>query len=256
MQIAPHNRLQVRVDNRRGRALEFAELGTNFGRERNRRFRKNIAANFLDALLVRRIQKRKEQTHRNRFDALRLQIFHRAHNGIFVERMHHIAVRINTFVHFRAQKARHERFGRVHQKIVQPFVGTLDARDFQHIAKTARRQQAHARAFAFDERVRANRRAVSMHHIIQIRNGRVRKVQNFLDAIEHALRGIFRRGKCFGVMDFAVLVVYQHDIRKCSAYVNADTHLLSPVIGNQWSVISIQSLFHVIIFAGGDGYAD
>ncbi len=79
-------------------------------------------------------------------------------HGLFVQRLAHLARGLDAFGHFDAELARHGDRRLAHAVVVQVRTGL--AADFQHVAETARGDQADRRALAFDDQVRRHRRAV------------------------------------------------------------------------------------------------
>jgi hypothetical protein len=55
------------------------------------------------------MQKREQQTYRNRFDVLRGQLANRLTQRCFVELLEHIAAEVDTLLHFAGQALRHQR---------------------------------------------------------------------------------------------------------------------------------------------------
>src|SRR5258705_480141 len=98
-------------------------------------------------------------SNRDRFDTLVVQFADEFFDEHFLERLQDAPVGGDAFGHVEAQMARHQRFGQVEIEIIE-FVAMLAA-DLDGIAKSARGKQRSGRAFALDQSVGHQRRAVN-----------------------------------------------------------------------------------------------
>ncbi len=172
------------------------------------------------------IAEREEQADGGAFHPLRPQFFGCAQRRIFIELMNHMPVGADSFFHFEAQVARHERLRQINAHVVQPAVRPLDPGDLQHIAEAGGGDQPHLGAAAFDERVRADRGAVG-----EVVDGIHRDPghrQDALDAAQDALGEVARGGQFFDGEDAVLGIIDQDKVGEGSTYINAQSHRALP----------------------------
>ena len=152
------HRLQVGVHHRRRGALVFLDFGQHLETGAHGQRGRQALGDPLDGEFVRRIRERVDEADRDGLDVLRQKLPDRALGVGRIERLLDAAMRIDALVHGRAQVAFNQRRGFFPAQVVKP--GHAQRADVEHVAKPRGADEARARALAFQDRVRSDRRAV------------------------------------------------------------------------------------------------
>ena len=157
-QIARDHGLQIRVHHRGRGALVFLDLGQDLVARAYRHTGRQLLDDALDRELVRRVGERVEKADRNRLDVLRQKLLHRALGVGRIERRLDAAVRVDPLVHGGAKVALDQGRRFFPAQVVKP--RHAQRADVEHVAKAGGPDEARARAFALQDRVGADGRAV------------------------------------------------------------------------------------------------
>ena len=223
-------RSDVGVQTCGGKAFVFAELRQNLGAQRNVRLRIFFLNDFPDSLLVSRIQKGKQEAHRNRLHPVLLHLTHRLTDFLFVQRNELRAVRRDYAL--RDAVAVVSSADRIFLPRNILYDGkirrTLVTRDMNDIPVTFGGDHSGSRALVFQNHVGRNRRAVE--YLIDFLMSDVQFLTDGIDALHHADGRILRRRR--GLIDFdSALVAYIDKIRKRAADVHSHSfHVRSSLI--------------------------
>src|SRR5205807_8875825 len=107
--VALEGRLEIGVYDGRAQPVVLADLRQHLGRERDAAIGYSLEHDLTHARFVLRMQKRKQQTYRNRFDVLRGELAHRLTQRRLIEFLEHIAAEVDALLHFAGQALRHQR---------------------------------------------------------------------------------------------------------------------------------------------------
>ncbi len=223
---------EIRVEHRRRGALIFADDRRHFARQTDVAAGRQFADDFADALLVRRIAERPQQSHRKRLGAGVDQIAHRGANAVLVERNQHVAGLIDALAHFADQAARHDR-DRIAPPAVMAEVFNRNAGGETHqtlqrerVAKAARRNQPGGCAGAFDQRVGRLRGAMAegADAAEQIFRAQSAAAGGDGDGVEYAF---FQFAGCGGGLGgtYIPVLVHQDEIGKRAADIDTKIHV-------------------------------
>ena len=164
----------------------FLPLRQHFVGDRDRNVRCTLGKDFFDQKLVLRRQIRVHQNDRNRLDLpIRGKGVGQSANLRLVQFLDDAAGRPDAFVYLECVPALDERL-RLHPGEII-VIAAIAATDERHVAKAARRQIADHCAFAFEQRIRRDRRTEADR--ANLVGGAER-----LEASHHALDRILRRG--------------------------------------------------------------
>jgi len=139
---------------------------------------------------VRVVHVRVQERHGDRLDAELFQLARHPGELRFLQRLEHLATRIQALVHRQAVAGRDQRLRQLDVEVVD-VVAPLAA-DVEHVGVAGGRDERRARAFAFDERVRDQRRAV---HYLAERRARAGLAQEIEDHGGNGLARIVGRGR-------------------------------------------------------------
>ena len=156
--VAPQHWLEVGVQHRGGEPLVLAELGLDLEGGADRNIRKGGAEGGGDAVLVLRIAKREQQTHRARFGPARTHLLHHRGDRLLGGLDHRLAGRIHPLRDLESVTALDERRRVVLGQRVH--VRASLAADLQQIAEAAGGDHRDPAAAALDEGVGTYRGAV------------------------------------------------------------------------------------------------
>ena len=172
-----------------------------------------------DALFVSRVEKRKDQTNRDRAHIQRDQLRNGAGHACFVQGTQDVALGVQAFGHFLAEASGRQEDGRFRgQDQVVHLVAHLAA-DFQDVAESLGRDQADAGTLAFQHRVGGNRGA--MYETGDGRGGDAPVTLRHLQRREHRPGRIAPRR--WDLCDpHGAIFQPAHDIRKCAADIHAN----------------------------------
>ena len=154
--------------------------------------------------VVPRIRVRVHEKDGDRLDAERLKLMGERGERSDIEWHHDLTPAANPLGHLEPQLARDQWF--VAAVVQVEGVGSVAARDFEHIAKPCCRNERGLRAFALDQRVDDQGRAV----IDEI--GCARRELHLVEAVEDAFNEISIRGRAFGIDDPVTVVIIRDEI--------------------------------------------
>jgi hypothetical protein len=207
-QIGCHQRLHVGVGAGGDEARVFADLGHHLGRGRHRdagQFRGHDGGGLA---FVARLPVGIQEADRHRPRAGAAQRAGGAAHRFVVQRGDHAAVAVDALGHFQPAPARHQRFGKRQEQIVD--VVALLGAGFQHVGEAGGGDQAQHGALALDHRVGDERGAVDdLRHL-----GQRRAVvgDDAVQPLQRADRRVLRRGEAFVQPQRAGGRIGQHEI--------------------------------------------
>ncbi len=211
-EIARDDGLQGRVDRRRRGALELADLVQDHVRSGDVGVRPDLGDRCERCLLVRRVGVRVDEDDRDRFGAAlqeavrcRLHLF-RIDGDAYGPIGERALGDLDTQITFR------HRFERAPQA---PRLAAITATHFEHVAESRRGDYADLGALAFEQRIRADRRAVNDA-------GEVRHGTERAEASHEALGFVAALGGDFGNAERARRRIEQEEVRECAADIDAD----------------------------------
>jgi hypothetical protein len=164
------------------------------------------------------MEKREQETDRNRLDLLRRELPHRRPQCRLIERLEHLAAEIDAFAHFAGAAARHQHGRPVvgHVENGRP-VGPRLLTDLVNAAEACGHQEPGTRALAFEQRIGANGRAMTEEADV----GRAPPLPDQrLDPLQNGKRRVVGRGRDFGDRDRAGRLVKTHEIRERAARID------------------------------------
>ena len=187
------------------------------------------------ALLVLRLEEREQEAHCNRFDSVPAKSAHRRPQCRLVERAQRVPARVNALDDFAGEALgdEHRRPVVHHVEEGRPIRPRLLS-DLVDGAKAFGYQQPRPRALAFQERVGANRRAMTKE--TDILGANAAGNQRF-DALKNCTRRIVGRRGHLGDGDRAGRLIEAHEIRERAAGIDAD-----PVLPHE----NISSVAHAV----------
>lgn len=157
-EIALHERLHKGVGAGRARALVFADLRSDLGRNAHGNAGQLLVQDFARATLVDGIAVGVHEADRDRFDPVARQRAGNLAQPSFVERQEPLAAGVDPLAHFVAQMARHDR-GRTLERQIIEVVARLVAH-LEDVAEALGRDEADLGALALDDGVGHQRGAV------------------------------------------------------------------------------------------------
>ena len=173
--VLVHDRLQPRIQDGGGAALELPELGLDLRRERYPEVRAGGAQGGPEPGLVLRVLEREEEAHRAGVRLLDLaEAGHRLGDRRIPEGPDHAPPRGDPLLHLEAPFARHEGRGLVPVEVVH--VGPDLAADLQEVPEAGRREQHHPAAAALDDGVGGHRGPVREPAHVREGNPRLRQL--------------------------------------------------------------------------------
>ncbi len=180
---------QQRVQHRRRTPLEFADLRTNLGGERDRQVRERLRQMRAQRPLVPPVDMRMQQAHRDRFRPMRPHRRLCRRQRCRIQRQLGAAIRPQPLRHLDPPLPRDQRR---FPDLVQPVdVPPRMPPDLQHVAEPGRRQQQPARQLALQHRIGRDRRPVQQQPDIGEREAEPRR--RLVDPRQQPERGIVRR---------------------------------------------------------------
>ncbi len=228
-QVFRHHRPDVGVQRGRRDALVLAPLGSDIGRAADEQIRSDLPDHLLHALFVPRKLERPEKTHGDGLDAGFDQALDRGLGFGLVQRNDHLAEAVDALRHALDQALGHDR----HRLLAGGEVNHLGdiargdaaraAHDVDRVLVAPRRDQADARAFSLDQRVRADRGAVGEHRDLaaELFEREAEPLGRHAHRGEHALGEIGWGGRGFRRGDVAV-TIEDHAIGESAADVHSD----------------------------------
>ena len=157
-QVAVHDRLDVRVHDRRARPLVLAPFLRDAVRGRDRHARYLARDDLSGALLVGRVAIREQEHDRHRLHAVGVERAGGRPNRGFVERYEHVAGGRQPLGYLAAAPARHQRLGPPIEHVVH--FQEIAAADLEHVPEPLGGDEPGARPPALEERVDPDRGAV------------------------------------------------------------------------------------------------
>ena len=205
--VIVQQRLQVRVEHRRRRALVLAPARQHLVRERDEDAWPLLLDQLARAQLVCRVDEREEVGDGDRGDLAGVaQPSDLASHGALVERCQDLAVAQHALRDADATRARHE-MARLDPVQVE-VVGARHALDAQDVAEAVGREQRHVRSPTLDQRVRRDGGAVHERADLAGQETRFRK------RVEHRLRRLAWGGEHLRHPDLPRLLVEEDEIRE------------------------------------------
>ncbi len=215
--IAAHRRQQIGVHHCGRGALIFLDLRQHLTGCRHQKARRACAQNGSGAPLMHIVGVGVEEADRHGLHPLRRKESGRGADTGLVERRDYAAIGANPLGGFQPPAARHQRLRLAPGEVEH--ARRADTRDFQDVAKAARRQQTRARTSLLQDRVRRHGR--SMHHLGDIVRIKPRLGQERGNARRYAFARIERCCCRFVDVDSPV-GQRQHHIGEGAADVDAD----------------------------------
>ena len=161
LQVGAHDGADVGVDDRGGRALVLLDLGQDVVAGADGAARRALAHDRLQRPLVRRIGEGVDEADGDGVDALGQQPVDGGARVLGIQRLLHIARRVDALVHHRAQVALDQGLRLLPREVVEP--GHPQVADLQHVAEAARADQPGAGALALQQGVAGD--GGSVHHL-------------------------------------------------------------------------------------------
>ena len=216
-----HARTHVGIGDGGDGALVLLHLGHDLGRQRHRNARQDLLRDLLDAALVLVVGERVDQRDGERFDVLRAEGAQFVAQLRFVQRRDHVALGADALVRLDRQRERRHR-----QRLVVDDPAAEAARheaacDLQHLPIALGGDEAHARAGAREHRV--GRDGGAVHDVVDFLGGDRGEAADALDAAQHALRLVVRRGGHLGLPRLPRLFVHQQQVGEGPAHVDAES---------------------------------
>ena len=180
-QILPHQRLHIGIGRRRRGPLIFADLRTDFMRDADRhprtsRLDDRAGANFMIGIAVG-VQK----DDRHRCHVFVTQLSGEIMDGGFIERQQHVAVGVDPFRHFKAERTRHQGRRADHVQIV--LIKTMPEGEFERVPEAGGGDECRTRSPAFDDGIGRERRSVNDE--IDLLGPDAGLAEHLADAIDH-----------------------------------------------------------------------
>jgi hypothetical protein len=214
-QVAVHDRLNVRVHDRRAGPLVLAPLLRDPVRGRDRHAGYLVGDDAGGALLVARVAIREQEHDRHRLDAVGAQPAGGRTHGLLVERDQHVARGRQPLGHLVHAAARHQGLGPPVKHVVH--LQEVAAADLEHVAEPVSREEPGPRALELEERVDPDRGAVDDEATIGQPHA------GLVDAGEDAVEQLARSGEGLGGDDGARGLVERHEIRERAADIDTDS---------------------------------
>ena len=148
---------------------------------------------------MRRVDIRVHEEDRHRLDAEFSDFVGEFFQRRQIERRDDFSLAAHPLRHFEAKLARNQRFVALVMQVER--IGPVAARDFQNVAKPLARNQRGLRAFALNQRIDDQGRAVIDER------GFGRLDFGFVETVENALDKIIVGGRALGVDHFVVFVI-------------------------------------------------
>ena len=167
---------------------------------------------------MQRIAKAVPQADGHRADVGSAQRCRQREHAGFIQRADDPAIGPDALGNFKAQFAWRQRRRQLQFKIVG-VVAPLQSQ-FKHIGEPASSYQRRANAFAFDQRVGDQRRA--MNHLGNLVRQHLVRGHQQANTLQHSLRRIGGRRQDFFVVDLAASRIKQNEIGERATDINAD----------------------------------
>ena len=228
--IARQDRLQIGVNDRGAQPIILADLRQHLGRQRDAAIRHFLHDDLAHARFVLGMQKREQEAHRDRLDALRRELAHGCAQRRLVELAQHVAAEIDAFLHFAGQARRHQRRGLVVHDVEDR--GAVRPRLLPHgidAAKSLRHQQGGPDAFTFEQGVGPDCGAVA--EIADV-GALTSRCQQCLDAGKDRARWVVGRRGQLRDRQLAGFFVEIDEIRKCPSGIDRDAVASHAMIGS------------------------
>jgi hypothetical protein len=219
-QVVAQYRPDVGVDYGRTDALVFLDLRQHLGGDRHVGVRHRARDGLSSGLFVARVLVGVQEADAHRLDLVGDELSHGAIERCLVERRIHAAVGTNALANAQASRARNEWIGRRHPQVVA--IGLEAFAHLENVTMTIRGDEAHARALAFEQRVRRGRRPMNdaLGFREQLRKVRAHFLRQALKSVHHADRLIGWRGRGLRERDLA-FAVDRDEIRERASHIDA-----------------------------------
>ena len=167
------------------------------------------------------VRVRVQEAHRDRLNALGLQRFARLRHARLLDRGLDLAATQHSLRDLQREPPRHQRAVAMEEQVVG--LRAIAAADDVNVTCTTGNHQGGPGALALDQRVDRDRRAVD-----QLRD-RAGFHAALLEAVDHAVSQLGRRGQALGLEERPRLLVETDQIGECSAYINRyKDHAVTP----------------------------
>ena len=218
LQIPGQQRPDIGADRAGAGALEFADFRQHIAGQEHAHVRQGGAQNRADPSFMGIVQKREEARHGDRLQARRPN---RRDDGCelrFHQRRDHLALRIDPFGDFEPVPPRHQHGGPVLEQVIQ--IRPRGPPQFQDIAKSPCGDEPGPSTLLFQQRVGHHRGGMRQQRDIRRRDAILR--QPGLDARDHRLPEIARRGQHLGDADPARRLIDQRHVGEGAADIDAN----------------------------------
>ena len=209
LHIAADLRPDIGVHHRGRHPLELAVLAQDVVRQRQIDARHRLLDHRAGDALVLGIGVGVQEAHRHRLDAFGLERLAGRGHARFLQRLVHLAGAEQPLVHLARHPARHQRLVAMEEQVVG--LRPVAAADDVDVAGAARHHEAGLGALALDQRVDRGGRAVDQ----LVDPAGVDAA--FLEAVDHALRQLRRRGQALGLDEGLRLVVESDQVGEGAA---------------------------------------
>ena len=204
VEILLDDRLDIRVEDGRVRALVFAPFPRNFVRSSDRNARQTLSQLFGTDDFVSRGEVTVQEQHRDCLNSLTPADVHHGIEVFENKWLEDASFGVHAFAHFKAQRTRNKRRLLDVAKIVQ--VGAVATRNLEDVAKASGRNQCSLDALAFRYRVNDGRAAVDKKAYIAARD------LALLDGVDDSLSKVLGSRQRLGYFEVAGLFIEIHQV--------------------------------------------
>src|SRR5690606_20216444 len=216
LQVALDQRLDVGVDDGGAGALVLPVLAAQLMREGHGNAGTDLLQHLAHGDLVGGVHVAVQEADGHRFDGFLLDALRHLPGRLVVERLEHLALEVHPLGNLEAQVAGHQRLRLAVLEVVHDIPGR--APEDEHVAEPFGGDDGHPGARPRQQRVETQRGAVD-----EVADG-LKVGPDLVEAGQHALGGILRRGFGLFQADLAFLLVQQDHVREGAADVYGDAH--------------------------------